>query len=30
MAGHASAKITGLYDWRNNGISVGEVEKIGI
>ena len=30
MAGHANAKTTGLYDRRNDEISVGEVEKIGI
>jgi site-specific recombinase XerD len=30
MAGHANAKTTGLYDRRNDDISVGEVEKIGI
>jgi integrase/recombinase XerD len=30
MAGHANAKTTGLYDRRNEDISVGEVEKIGI
>lgn len=30
MAGHSSAKTTGLYDRRNDDISVGEVERIGI
>jgi site-specific recombinase XerD len=30
MAGHANAKTTGLYDRRNDDISVGEVERIGI
>jgi site-specific recombinase XerD len=30
MAGHSNAKITGLYDRRNDDISVGEVERIGI
>jgi integrase len=30
MAGHSSAKATGLYDRRNDDISVGEVERIGI
>jgi len=30
MAGHANAKTTGLYDRRNDDISVGEVETIGI
>jgi site-specific recombinase XerD len=30
MAGHANAKTTGLYDRRNDAISVGEVERIGI
>jgi integrase/recombinase XerD len=30
MAGHSKAKTTGLYDWRNDDISVGEVERIGI
>jgi integrase/recombinase XerD len=30
MAGHSNAKTTGLYDRRNDGISVGEVERIGI
>lgn len=30
MAGHANAKTTGLYDRRNDEISVGEIEKIGI
>ena len=30
MAGHSNAKTTGLYDRRNDDISVGEVEKIGI
>jgi len=30
MAGHLNAKTTGLYDRRNDDISVGEVERIGI
>jgi site-specific recombinase XerD len=30
MAGHSNAKTTGLYDRRNDDISVGEVERIGI
>ncbi len=30
LAGHANAKTTGLYDRRNDEISVGEIEKIGI
>ena len=30
MASHANAKTTGLYDRRNDDISVGEVERIGI
>jgi hypothetical protein len=30
MAGYGNAKPTGLYDQRNDDISVGEVEKIGI
>jgi integrase/recombinase XerD len=30
MAGHSKAKTTGLYGRRNDDISVGEVEKIGI
>jgi hypothetical protein len=30
MADHANAKTTGLYDLRNDDISVGEVERIGI
>jgi site-specific recombinase XerD len=30
MAGHSNAKTTGLYDRRNDDISEGEVEKIGI
>jgi integrase/recombinase XerD len=30
MAGHANAKTTVLYDRRNDDISVGEVERIGI
>lgn len=30
MAGHANAKSTGLYDRRNDEISDGEIEKIGI
>ncbi len=30
MAGHANSKTTGLYDRRNDEISVGEIEKIGI
>ena len=30
MAGHSNAKTTGLYDRRNDDVSVGEVEKIGI
>jgi integrase/recombinase XerD len=29
MAGHSNAKTTGLYDRRNDDISVGEVEKLG-
>jgi hypothetical protein len=28
MAGHSNAKTTGLYDRRNDDISVGEVERI--
>jgi hypothetical protein len=28
-AGHSSAKTTGLYDRRNDDLSVGEVERIG-
>jgi hypothetical protein len=28
--GHSNAKTTGLYDRRNDDISVGEVERIGI
>ncbi len=30
MANHANSKTTGLYDRRNDDISVGEVERIGI
>jgi integrase len=30
MAGHSNAKTTGLYDRRDDDISVGEVERIGI
>ena len=30
MAGHSKAKTTGLYDRRNDDVSVGEVERIGI
>jgi integrase/recombinase XerD len=30
MAGHSNAKTTGVYDRRNDEISVGEVERIGI
>ncbi len=30
MAGHANAKTTGLYDRRNDNISVSEVERVGI
>jgi integrase/recombinase XerD len=30
MAGHSNAKTTGLYDRRNDDISVGEIERIGI
>jgi hypothetical protein len=30
MAGHSNAKLTSLYDRRNDDISVGEVERIGI
>jgi len=30
MAGHSNAETIGLYDWRNDEISVGELEKIGI
>jgi integrase/recombinase XerD len=30
IAGHSNAKTTGLYDRRNDDISVGEVERIGI
>jgi integrase/recombinase XerD len=30
MAGHSNAKTTGLYDRRNDDISVGEVDRIGI
>jgi hypothetical protein len=30
MAGHANAETTGLYDRRNDDVSVGEVERIGI
>jgi site-specific recombinase XerD len=30
MAGHVNAKTTGLYDRRNDDISVGEIERIGI
>jgi hypothetical protein len=30
MAGHSNAITPGLYDRRNDDISVGEVEKIGI
>jgi integrase/recombinase XerD len=28
MAGHSNAKTTGLYDRRNDDVSVGEVERI--
>jgi integrase/recombinase XerD len=30
MAGHSNAKSTRLYDRRNDDISVGEIERIGI
>lgn len=30
MTGHSNAKTTGLYDRRNDDVSVGEVERIGI
>jgi hypothetical protein len=30
MAGHSDAKATGLYDKRNDDISVGEVERIAV
>jgi hypothetical protein len=30
LAGHSNAKTTGLYDRRNDDISIGEVERIGI
>ncbi|MGC2660084.1 MAG: hypothetical protein WA324_19160 [Bryobacteraceae bacterium] len=30
MAGHSNAKTTGLYDRRNDEISVSEVERVGI
>jgi integrase len=30
MAGHSNAKTTGLYDRRNDDVSAGEVERIGI
>jgi integrase len=30
MAGHSNAKTTGIYGWRNDDISIGEVERIGI
>jgi integrase/recombinase XerD len=30
MAGHSNAKTTELYDRRNDDVSVGEVERIGI
>src|ERR1039457_3494044 len=30
MAGHSNSKTTGLYDRRNDDVSVGEVERIGI
>jgi integrase len=30
MAGHSNAKTTGLYDRRDDDVSVGEVERIGI
>jgi hypothetical protein len=30
MAGHSNAKTTGLYDRRNDDITVGEMERIGI
>ena len=30
MAGHSNAKTTGLYDRRNDDISIGEIERIGI
>jgi len=30
MAGHSNAKTTGLYDRRNDDISIGEVERVGI
>jgi site-specific recombinase XerD len=30
MAGHANAKTTGLYDRRNDDVSLDEVERIGI
>jgi integrase/recombinase XerD len=30
MAGHSNAKTTGLYNRRNDDVSIGEVERIGI
>ena len=30
MAGHSNTKTTGLYDRRNDDISIGEIERIGI
>jgi hypothetical protein len=30
MAGHSNAKMTGLYDRRNDDVSVGEMERLGI
>ena len=30
MAGHSNTKTTGFYDRRNDDVSVGEVERIGI
>ena len=30
MANHESSRATGLYDWRNDEVSLDEVERIGI
>jgi hypothetical protein len=30
MAEHSNARTTGLYEWRNDDVNVGEVERIGI
>jgi hypothetical protein len=30
LAGHSNAKTTGLYDRRNDDISISEVERVGI